>query len=92
VAITTNGGNSVTYLNNEIIGGPFRWFGNRKLSVTLPEGDNVLLCGVVHTNYWWQGKSWHLSVQVEAGPSCNPGDIQIVPVEKFSEVRALNRK
>jgi hypothetical protein len=92
VAITTNGSYSVTYLNNEIIGGPFRWFGNRKVSVTLPEGDNVLLCGVAQTNYWYQGKLWHLSVQVETGPACQPGDIQVLPVEKFSEVRALHQK
>jgi hypothetical protein len=89
VAITTNGSYTMTYLNNEIIGGPFRWFGNRKVSVTLPKGDNILLCGVAQTNYWYQGKFWQLSVQVETGPMSNPGDIQVVPVEKFSEVRAL---
>jgi hypothetical protein len=92
VAITTNGSYLVTYLNNEIIGGPFRRYGNFKLSVTLPEGDNVLLCGVAQTNYWWQGKSWQLSVEIETGPMSKPGDIQIVPVEKFSEVRALNNR
>jgi hypothetical protein len=91
VAITTNlSDNTVNYLNNEIIGGPFRWFGNRKMSVTLPEGDNVLLCGVVQTNYWWEGISWRLSVQVESGPGSNPGDIQVLPVEKFKEVRKLH--
>ena len=92
VAITTNGSNTVTYLNNEIIGGPFRWVGNFKVSITLPEGDNVLLCGVAQTDFWWQGKSWQLSVQVESGPMSNPGDIQVVPVEKFSEVQALHQK
>jgi hypothetical protein len=92
VAITTNGSYLVTYLNNEIIGGPFRRYGNFKLSVTLPEGDNVLLCGVAQTNYWWQGKSWQLSLEIETGPMSNPGDIQIVPVEKFSEVQVLNHR
>jgi hypothetical protein len=92
VAISTNGSYSVTYLNNEIIGGPFRWFGNLKLSVTLPEGDNVLLCGVAQTNYWWQGKYWQLSVQVETDPMSEPGDIKVLPVEKFSEVHALNQR
>jgi hypothetical protein len=87
VAITTNGSNSVTYLNDEIIGGPFRWFGNQKVSLTLPVGDNVLLCGVSQTSDYWQ-----FSVIVEAGPLCKPGDIQVLPVEKFSEVRALNQK
>jgi hypothetical protein len=90
VAITTNGSNSVTYLNNEIIGGPFRWFGNQKVSVTLPEGDNILLCGVAQTNYWGQGKFWQLSVKVEAGPGSNPGDIQVLPVDKFKEVGKLH--
>jgi hypothetical protein len=87
VAITTNGSNSVTYLNNEIIGGPFRWFGNQKVSAILPEGDNILLCGVAQTSDYWQ-----LSVIVETGPMCKPGDIQVLPVEKFSKVRALNQK
>ena len=87
VAITTNGSNSVTYLNGEIIGGPFRWFGNQKVSVTLPEGDNILLCGVAQTRNYWQ-----LSVKVEAGPLCKPGDIQVLPVEKMYEVRALHKK
>jgi hypothetical protein len=90
VAITTNGSNSVTYLNNQIIGGPFRWFGNQKVSVTLPEGDNILLCGVAQTNYWGQGKFWQLSVKVEAGPGSNPGDIQVLPVDKFKEVGKLH--
>jgi hypothetical protein len=92
VAITTNGSYSVTYLNNEIIGGPFRWFGNRKVSVTLPEGDNVLLCGVAQTNYWYQGKLWHLSVQVETGPMTKPGDIKVLPLEKYNEVKALHQR
>jgi hypothetical protein len=92
VAITTNGSYLITYLNNEIIGGPFRRYGNFKLSVTLPEGDNVLLCGVAQTNYWWQGKSWQLSVQVESSPLSKPGDIKVIPVEKFGEVRALNHR
>jgi len=92
VAITTNGSYSVTYLNNEIIGGPFRWFGNRKVSVTLPEGDNVLLCGVAQTNYWYQGKFWQLSVQVETGPMTRPGDIKVLPFEKFNEVQALHNR
>jgi len=92
VAITTNGSYLVTYLNNEIIGGPFRRYGNFKLSVTLPEGDNVLLCGVAQTNYWWQGKSWQLSVQVESSPLSKPGDIKVIQVEKFGEVRALNHR
>jgi hypothetical protein len=88
VAITSSyGTNTATYLNNEIIGGPFRWFGNRKVSVTLPEGDNVLLIGVAQTDNVWQ-----LSVQVESGPGTNPGDIQVVPVEKISEVRTLNHR
>jgi hypothetical protein len=82
----------VTYLNNEIIGGPFRWFGNRKVSVTLPEGDNVLLCGVAQTNYWYQGKFWQLSVQVETGPMTRPGDIKVLPYEKFNEVQALHNR
>jgi hypothetical protein len=86
VAITSSyGANTSTYINNEIIGGPFRWFGNRKVSVTLPEGDNVLLIGVAQTDNVWQ-----LSVQIETGPSTNPGDIQVVPVEKISEVRLLH--
>ena len=42
VAITTNGSYSITYLNNEIIGGPFRRYGNFKIPLTLPEGDNIL--------------------------------------------------
>jgi hypothetical protein len=92
VAITTKGSYSITYLNNEIIGGPFRRYGNFKISLSLPEGDNVLLCGVAQTNYWWQGKFWQLSVQVEVGPGSNPGDIQIVPVEKINEVRALHKR
>jgi hypothetical protein len=87
VAITTNIANSVTYLNNEIIGGSSRWFGNFKVSVTLPEGDNVLLCGMAQTDNYWQ-----LSVRVQTGPMSNPGDIQVVPVEKFSEVRALHQR
>jgi hypothetical protein len=81
VAITTNGSISLTYLNNEIIGGLFRRYGNHKVSVTLPEGDNVLLIGVAQTD-----NVWRFSVQVETGTSTNPGDIQVVPVEKFSEV------
>jgi len=88
VAISTNqDDNTVNYLNNEIIGGPFSWFGNFKLSVTLPEGDNVLLCGVAQA-----GNVWQLRVQVECGPGSNPGDIQVVPVEKFNEVRALHNR
>jgi hypothetical protein len=92
VAITTNGTNSVTYLNDEILGGPFRWFGNQKVSVTLPEGDHILLCGVPETDYWWQGPSWVLSIRIESGPLSKPDDIQIVPAEKISEVRALHKK
>jgi hypothetical protein len=91
VAITTNGTNSVTYLNDSILGGPFRWFGNQKVSVTLPEGENILLCAVPETDYWWQGPSWQLSVRVELGPMSKPGDIQIVPAEKINEVRALHK-
>jgi hypothetical protein len=87
VAISTNGSNSVTYLNNEIIGGPFRWFGNQKVSVTLPVGDNILLCSVAQT-----GNLWYLTVQVDSGPMSNPGDFQVLPVEKFSEVRAIRNK
>jgi hypothetical protein len=88
VAITSSyGTNTATYINNEIIGGPFRWFGNRKVSVTLSEGDNVMLIGVAQTDNVWQ-----LSVQVEAGPGTNPGDIQVVPVEKISEVRKLHHR
>jgi len=88
VAITSSyGTNTLICLNNEIIGGPFRQYGNYKVSVTLSEGDNVLLCGVAQTDNVWQ-----FSMKVEIGPNTNPGEIQVVPVEKISEVRALRQK
>ena len=92
VAITTNGSYTMTYVNNEVIGGPFRRYGGFKQPATLKEGYNIILCCSAQTNYWWQGKSWNLSVQVETGPMCKPGDIQIVPMDKFSEVPELHQK
>jgi hypothetical protein len=92
VAITTTGSYTATYVNNEIIGGPFRRYGGFKQPATLKEGYNIILCCVAQTNYWWQGKTWNLSLQVETSPLSKPGDIQVVPVEKFSEVQSLHQK
>ncbi|MFA6293087.1 MAG: glycosyl hydrolase family 28-related protein, partial [Victivallales bacterium] len=87
VIITTNGGSTytsgVTYLNGQLLGVPFR-YGSNKVSRTLPVGDNVLLCGMAQ-----KGKTWQLSVQVEANTSASPGDLQLLPVDQLGKVAAV---
>jgi len=94
VAITTNGNNTDTYLNGELLGLPEVRNGNFKASVTLPAGNHVLLYAVPMTYDRWNNtpNPWRLSVQVETGPGTTEGDVELVPVEKFGEIPALTTK
>ena len=87
VSITINGGTSgsstVTYLDGELIGVPFR-YGTRQLSRCLEAGDHILLCGVARN-----GNIWQLGVQVTVDPSAEPGDVMVLPVEKFKNIASL---
>jgi hypothetical protein len=93
IAITTGGSrNPETYLNGELLGFPDVRDGNFKASVTLQEGNHVLLCAVpVFVEGRRRHQEWQLNVRVEAGPGTEPGDICIVPADKFGEVPELQQ-
>jgi len=94
VAITS-GKSDMIYLNGERLGvsSDGQKNGNVKNSRTLKAGDHVLLCGVPQTRDRKRKVfNWRLSVKVEVDPRSTPGDVQVLPVEKFREVAAVAPK
>jgi hypothetical protein len=87
ISLTFNGGSAyqqaAAYLNGERLGIPFR-YGAREMAYTLRPGDNVLLLASAEP-----GKDWKTGAQVQVAPGAAPGDVQIVPADKLSQVPAL---
>jgi len=69
-----------------------RW-GNYKYSRTLPAGDHILLCQVpqIRNRQTDEFEDWDLQVRVEIDPQTIPGDVQVLPADKFREIPELRR-
>jgi hypothetical protein len=79
----TTGETAAAYLNGERLGIPFR-YGANEMACTLHQGDNVLLLASAEP-----GNDWKTSARVQVAPSAAPGDVQIIPADKLSQVPAL---